>query len=82
MFWEGLRVQKTKLGSLFLSPQKPVLVLFTVCHHWARTKRGREKIQTGVEEEELPGYLLAGDENWTKQCKHQSTTGSVYHTRY
>ena len=29
-------------------------------------RRGREKIQTGLEEEELPGYWLSEDENWTK----------------
>ena len=56
MFWEGLRVQKTKLGSLFLSPQKPVLVLFTVCHHRARTKNGARKEDQNwrEEEEDLP----------------------------
>ena len=53
MFWEGLRVQKTKPRSL--SPQKPVLVLFTVCHHRARTKNGaRKEDQNWREEEDLP----------------------------
>ena len=61
MFWEGLRVQKTKPRSL--SPQKPVLVLFTVCHHRARTKNGARK------EDQRRGSptIKSKDENWTKE---------------
>ena len=61
----GSACPKDKAWKPPLSPQKPVLLLFTVCHHWARTGRwvredpNRSRRRGAVR-------LLAEDENWTK----------------